>query len=292
MTQITEPGIYYDLTAKDYHSQSEWLSWSRMKHLLPPSTPAHFKAAEKRPEERARHFDLGKVVHTLALGDGDEFQVVQALNRQKEPYDATSYDTVSAQVDRDRIYSEGKVPILRHELEQAHLMAAALREHPVSGALLSQPGRPEVSLFWIDPGTGVRCRARVDWLPDSVEGRRLVVPDVKTATTAAPLDFAKAAASYGYYGQHVHYCDGIKALGIDKDPAFLFAVVEKTDPHLVMVGQFADRDDLRLARTAVDHCRRLYAECAAADQWPGYSPGVTNLALPGWFTYSMEEALA
>lgn len=289
--RITEPGVYYDLPASDYHAQHEWLSWSRMKELLPPKTPAHFKASIGAAEERKRHFDLGKVVHALALGDGDEFEVVQALNRSKEPYDARDYDTKSAQEHRDAIYERGNVPILRAELDAAQKMADSLKAHKSASVLLSN-GRPEVSLFWIDPETGVKCRARVDWLPEPVEGRRLIAVDVKTATTAAPREFAKSAAKLGYYGQAAHYSDGIKALGIDPDPAFLFAVVEKTAPFPVTVAQFADRDDLRIARKTVDHIRRLYAQCVATDTWPAYGEGVHQLELPKWLHYDIEEAIA
>ena len=288
--KITEPGIYPDLRAEDYHAQHEWLSWSRMKHLVPPLTPAHFKAALDAPHERKRHFDLGKVVHRLVLGNGDDFTVVLALNKQKEAYEAMSYDTVSAQRHRDEIYESGNVPILRHELTAAQEMAEAVAAHP-SASILLDKGRPEVSLFWIDPETRVKCRARLDWLPDAVAGRRLIVPDLKSAVSAAPTEFAKAAANLGYYGQQEHYKDGIRATGLDADPAFLFVVVEKTAPHLVSVGQFAEPADLRLARRAVDHCRRLYADCATNNRWPGYGDGVHDLSLPTWLHYQMEDAL-
>ncbi len=286
--RITEPGVYPNLPAEVYHAQHEWLSWSRMKYLVPPLTPAHFKASLAAGEERKRHFDLGKVVHHLVLGDGERYEVVQALNKQKEPYDATGYETVSAQRHRDAIYERGNVPILRHELEQAEKMAASVRAHPVADVLLSD-GRPEVSLFWIDPETGVKCRARLDWLPRPVDGRRLIVPDVKSATSAAPSEFAKAAANFGYYGQATHYRDGLIALGVDPDPAFLFVVVEKADPYLVSVNQFAEPDDLRLARSVVDHCRRLYRECSEANHWPGYGTSIHDLSLPGWLHYNLQE---
>lgn len=230
-------------------------------------------------------------VHRLVLGEGADFEVVQALNRQKEAYDATSYDSVSAQRDRDRIYDEGKVPILRHELDAAEAMAAATQKHPVARQLLAD-GRPEVSLFWVDSETGVKCRARLDWLPNPDIGpRRLVVPDVKTAADGSGPAFGKAAASFGYFGQWTHYLDGVRALGINKDPAFVFVIIEKDDPHLVNVGQFAHRDDVIQARRAVDHCRRLYADCLAADHWPGYGDGLNDFRLPTWWHYQMEELL-
>lgn len=287
--KITDPGVYPDLGHRDYHAQHDWLSWSGMKKLIPPSTPAHFKAALDGPEERKRHFDLGKVVHALVLGDGEEFEVVQAQNRAREWVDAESYNLVSAQKHRDLIYDEGRVPILRSELVQAREMAAAVKANPNAAALFAA-GQPEVSLFWVDPLTGVKCKARLDWLPARVEGRRMILADLKTAVSAAPAEFAKAAARYGYYGQACHYLDGVHALGLDPDPVFLFVVVE-TATGFVSIDQFAKPEDIKLARRVVDHCRRLYGECVAADRWPAYGDQINHLELPTWLHFDMEDAL-
>lgn len=291
MLTITEPGIYYDLPANEYHAQHDWLSWSRMKHLLPPSTPAHFNALRSGSEERNRNFDLGKIVHTFVLGEGDQYDVVQSKRKDTTWGDAASYDLVSAQQDRDRIYSEGKVPLLRHELNTALSMAASVQTHPIATRLLAA-GKPEVSLFWIDATTGAKCKARLDWLPDTSPGERVIGVDLKTAADGSPKGFAKAAASFGYFGQQIHYGDGMKALGIDDNPAFVFVVIEKAEPHLVSVNLIDSKDDLALARASVDHCRRLYAECTANDTWPGYSPGITRITLPTWLHYDLEGVFA
>lgn len=289
--KITEPGIYPDLKAEDYHAQHDWLSNSRAKLLLKPSCPAKFKAALEAGEEHKRHFDLGKVVHTLTLGDGDEFEVVMAKRRDGAAYEAESYDTKAAQAHRDAIYAAGKVPLLRAELDKAAAMAASVKAHPLASRLFAD-GTPEVSLFWIDPATGVKCRARLDWLPDSLKGRRLIVPDLKTAVSAEPGEFSRNAARFGYLCQHVHYSEGIRECGIDPDPAFLFAVVEKDPPHVVTVGQFTEPDDLKLAAAMTDRARRVFAECTATDTWPGYVEGVADLSLPTWFHYQNEEFVA
>ncbi len=286
IVKITKPGVYEDLPAIDYHAQHDWLSWSNAKKLVPPSTPAHLKAAMAAGQERKRHFDVGKVVHARILGEGDEYVVVQAQRRDKTLYDARDYVTVSAQAHRDEIYEAGKVPILATEIAAADQMAASVAAHPVANALLTN-GTPEVSLFWVDEATGVKCRARLDWLPDKVKGQ-MIVPDLKTAVTAAPSEFAKAAAKYGYYGQQAHYLDGIRACDIDPDPAFMFVVVEKTDPWPVIVGRFANQLDLQLANATVDRARRIWRECIETDTWPAYPGGVIDLNLPVWLHYELE----
>lgn len=287
--KITKPGIYEDLPAADYHAQHEWLSWSMMKRLVPPSTPAHLKTAMRAPEARKRHFDLGKVVHHIVLGKGDMFEVVQSLGRDKKTArDAENYQTVSAQADRDRIYGAGNVPILRDELDQAEQMASAVWDHPAAHALLSE-GIPEVSLFWVDEATGVKCRARLDWCPTPPKTGRLVVPDLKTANSAAPSEFQKVAARLGYYGQQEHYSDGIRATGLSDDPGFVFVVVETTDPWPVIVGQFETFEDKTLGAAVVDRCRRVWHECVTTDTWPAYPPGVIDLTLPTWLHWDLAE---
>lgn len=289
--RVTEPGVYVDLTAADYHAQHDWLSNSGAKLLLKPSCPAKFKAAQRAGEERKAHFDLGKVVHTLTLGDGDLFEVVMAARRDKTLYAADDYTTKSAQAHRDAIYTAGKVPILAADLTKAQAMAAAVKADKYGAALFSN-GSPEVSLFWVDETTGVKCRARVDWMPDKTEGKRLIVADLKTAVSAEPEEFSRNAARFGYARQADWYGNGIQHLGIDDDPAFLFVIVEKDDPHVVTCGQFTRSDDLQLAAAMNDKARRIFRECTATDSWPGYVDGIAELALPTWHHYQNEEYLS
>src|SRR5579864_9290707 len=102
-------------------------------------------------------------------------------------------------------------------------MADAIRRHPLAGALLD-PGRgsAEQSLFWADEDTGIWRRARLDGLPAPRPGRRLVIPDYKTAERADRDSIRKAVANYGYHIQAAQYTKGVRALGLDEDPAFVF----------------------------------------------------------------------
>ena len=277
--KITEPGIYPDLSDADYRAQVEWLSVSGAKKLLPPSCPAKFRATLGVEEHRPQ-FDLGKAFHAKVLGKGADVVVV----------DAATWRSAEAQAQRDAAYAEGRVPLLGADAAVVDQMAAAVLAHDVAPRLFTGGGA-EVSAFWTDSATGVPCKARFDYLPDVAPGRRLIVPDLKSAVSADPGEFARAAARFGYLLQQVHYSNGLRHLGIAEDPAFLFVVVEKEPPYLVNVGQFADRDDVRLSAAALDKALRLYRDCLAADHWPGWS-GVTDLALPSWHRYELEELTA
>ena len=273
---ITKPGLYPDLPEKDYREHHDWLSVSGAKKLLPPSCPAKFHATIG-VEEHKPQYDIGKAFHREVLGDGPDLAT----------FDGDSWRSKDAREFRDTAYAQGFVPLLEAEAELVRNMAAAVRDHDVASRLFAG-GAAEVSAFWVDDATGVQCKARFDYLPEKQDGRRLVVPDLKSAVSADPGEFSRAAARFGYVMQQVHYSSALRHLCIDDDPAFVFVVVEKEHPHLVNVGQFADPGDITATAVALDKALRIYAECTATDTWPGW-PGVTQLNLPTWHLYALEE---
>lgn len=276
MRTITEPGLYDGLKAEDYHRHHDWLSVSGAKKLLKPSCPAKFKASQG-VEEHKPHFDLGKAAHTRVLGDGEEVVVV----------DAPDWRGKDAREQRDAAYAAGKVPILAADNEVIDAMAASLAAHDIAPLLFAK-GKAEQSAFWVDPDSGVQLRARFDWLPDVVDGKRLIIPDLKTAVSSEPDEFARAAARFHYAMQDAHYSEAATALGLDPDPAFLFVVIEKEAPHVVTVGQLTEADKI-LGHRMNHAARTVYHQCLATDAWPGYVTGIADISLPVWHHNTYEE---
>lgn len=92
------------------------------------------------------------------------------------------------------------------DLKQIEDTAAIVKAHSDAGAALSG-GYPEVSIFWEDPETGIRCKARIDRLQTKV------AVDLKTfSVKGSSIDRAIASsfARYGYATQAVHYSQGIE----------------------------------------------------------------------------------
>lgn len=261
----------------EYH-QHPALSVSGMKQLLPPSCPALFKhyRDNRRPDKHA--FDIGHVTHGLILGEGPEVVVV----------DADDWRGKAAREARTTAHAAGQVPVLAAEYEQCLAMAASVRRNPVANLLLSD-GRPEQSLMWTHP-TGVEVRGRVDWLPNARPGRRFTAVDVKTTSGSAhPREFAREAAKFEYAMQAAHYIDGIKACGLDDDPAFVLVVVEKTAPYLVSLVQF-DEYDLHIGGEKVAEAVNIYRGCVETGVWPGYSDDVETMEMPAWYRIAHEQA--
>lgn len=275
VTEITEPGIYDHLTLEQYHADmvpSGSLSSSGARNLLAPSCPAKFDYERRHPSPPSDAMEFGSAVHSIALGNGAE--VV--------PVAAKSWTGKAAQHERWEIRASGRIPLLEAQFQTAHEMCVALRRHPLAAKLLDpECGMAERSLFWRDEQTGVMCRARPDWLPETVEGERLLVPDIKTITEVDPDSIAKSMANYSYPMQADFYETGIKALGIAQDVVFLFVFVRKTRPHLVQVVGVPEIDRMIAAaknRRAID----LFAQCTKSGEWPEYNPGIAYIDTPGW----------
>lgn len=290
---IDQPGVY-DIPAERYHADpvvGGSLSSSGARRLLPPSCPALYQHwLNGRPPYKPE-FEFGHAAHRLVLGAGPDIVVI----------DAEDWRTKAARAQRDEALAAGQVPLLPHEHEVVVAMAAKLREHPVAAALFHPDrGQPEQSLFWADPATGVRCRARLDWMPYftayAADGQptpgsghpgRLIVPDYKTCRSAAPDDIQRAVHDHGYHQQAAWYVDGIKAVypmwrnPLATDPAFVFVFQEKTAPYLVTVVQL-DKLAMQVGRYLNRKAIDTYAQCQQTGRWPGYSDDVEIIPLPRW----------
>lgn len=280
---ITKPGVYDNIPESVYHRDpvsGGSLSSSGARKLLAPSCPALFRHEQQHGQPHKPAFDFGRAAHEEVLGTGGGIEVV----------DAADWRTADAKKARDAAYEAGKTPLLPKDYATVQAMAEQIKRHPIAGALF-QPGtgKPEQSLFWKDPESGVICRARLDWLPTQVKGRRLVIGDYKTCRSAEPREIAKAVHEHGYHQQDDFYRRGARELGIGgADTSFVFVFQAKTAPYLVTVVEL-DLIARQIGRERNDIALRTYARCMETGHWPGYSEDIELLSLPVWAERQHEE---
>lgn len=288
---ITKPGVYDGIDAEEYHADpvpAGSLSHSGAVRLLEPSCPAlfHYERTHGRPNRKT--FELGHAAHHMALGDGVD--IVEVAGDGASP-DEWRTKTTKAEVAAVR--ARGAVPLKPREYGQVREMRDALLSHPVARRLLVEgEGVVEASLFWVDDPSGIWRRARLDRLPKPRHDGRMIVPDYKSAESANPEAFARAAASYGYAMQAAWYSDGVQALGLADDVAFVFVVQEKSPPYLVEVVAL-DEAALRIGRKRNRQAIDVYRECVRTNRWPGYTPDdeVTYVSLPSWYELKYEDEM-
>lgn len=276
---VTDTGIRYGMSEAEYHSRPE-LSSTEARMIL--DAPAKYRWRKDNPPllDPSDKFDVGSAVHSTVLGTGYEVVVL----------DFPDYRTKAAQQARDEARDAGKVPVLTEKYAEVTAMAEAVLAHPAARGLFGQDGAAEVSVFATDPDTGVDVRARFDYLPAIVPGRRVVAVDLKTTINASKRAFEKSVATYGYATQRAWYLDTLRwAAGpFEHAPELVFVAVEKEPPYLTAVHQlpavWAEQGH-KLAAIA----RRTYVECMTSGVWPGLPDDVQLLDQPAWNLYELEE---
>lgn len=246
-------GVYTDLSNADYHAETDWLSSSQLKRLL----PEHFKAGSGSQDA----LDFGTAFHTTVLNAGEPIVSVTAASWQGK----------AAQEERTKAYETGGVPILEKQIPQLNDMADAVFTHREASRLLDGAGKPEVSVFTeVD---GVPCKARFDWLADGY------AVDLKTTASKPGKDLAKAVTDFGYDVSADHYLRVASAAGLDVSE-FWLVFVGKDAPHHVTV---ADLDATFYDRAAVlrELALERWQHPEMVEPYPGADSRLT-LSAPRW----------
>lgn len=270
---ITEPGVYdmpFDTYLADPVPDGS-LSTSGAKTLL-TGCPALFAYQRDHGTPTKPAFDFGHAAHTEILGDGIRIVVVDG------PWTTTAAKRAVAEA-----RESGATPLHAADAAKVRGMGEALRAHPTASRLLDlERGQVEQSGFWVDPESEVWRRFRFDYM----RGDALI--DFKTTDDLSDRALANVIARYGYDQQNAWYCDGAKALGLSSDPRFLFIFQAKTAPYLVRVIELPERW-VEIGRDKNRRAVDLYAQCRAANEWPGYSPDIEVLMPPAWVEYEQED---
>lgn len=145
----------------------------------------------------------------------------------------------------------------------------ALHAHPTVGEIL-RDSEKELSLFWIDPETGVLCKARLDiWSPKTRQ-----VWDLKK--TAKFDRFEWEVRNLGYKIQGGWYKRGAHACGLDP-LTFGLIPFEAEEPWRVDIGYLKDRpndmNDLGTLEDAQLEAQRLLGlvvESQLTGVWPNF----------------------
>ena len=277
---LTAPEMRDGVPAEVYHADRSSISSSGLRALLGPSCPAQFKYDRDQPPAPKKTFDLGHAAHKLVLGEGPDLEVVEGAR----------WDTKAAKAQVAEIREHGGVPLKQAEFDQVEGMAAALRAHPLAGPLLAPgTGLAEQSLYWTDPGTGVRCRVRPDWLKQ-LPGLTLCV-DYKSCADASPQAVSRAIRDRSYHQQDAFYIDGITAVLAPEQVRFIFVFQSKTAPYLITVRELHQQDrDIGRARN--EKALRIYAECESTGIWPDWTGPITEIpqiGMPSWDTIRQAE---
>lgn len=256
----------------EYHARKA-LSNSGIPKIL--ESAAKFKAwLDGQTDKRTEACLLGSVFHTLAL------EPEWAADRYLVP--AFDGRTKAGQEERRAAIEEGREVVKADDMNTACAMAIAARDHKRLGRLLKDPtARKEVSIFWTEEisGMAVPCKARLDCMVD-VPNYGLVVLDLKSTISAAPVRFSRTIYERGYHRQGWWYQRALYQAGLTPR-TFVIGAVEKEPPYLVATYELEPRA-VELGGRDCLAALQLYADCIKSGLWPGYSDDILPIDLDDW----------
>jgi hypothetical protein len=257
------PGIYFGMPAEEYHADPAF-STSGVKDILVSPLTYWVNSAlnpDHEPPEESVFMGMGTAFHTRLLEGAEVFTERYAVLPSKDDHpdaidggDAirakckdlgvSAGGTIAAMCERIlekepdallwpvilaefKAANEGKELIGADLARRIDTSARIVECHPSARKALGG-GYPEVSIFWVDPETGIRMKCRVDYL----KARAGI--DLKTFTNPNRLQVdeavARKVANERYHIQGVIYCEGLEAVKdvVRADPSAVHGEVDPT----------------------------------------------------------------
>ena len=270
--EVIHMGEIRDMPAADYFAVDA-LSNSALRHLA--RSAWHYKHRQEitpTPAMKAGTLAHARILEFSAFNDR---YVVKPAGFDGRTKDGKAW--MEANTDREQITAD--------EFHTAATQAEAVHAVPVLAEILSS-GYAESSVFWRDKTTGVRCKARPDWVHTLPDGR-VVLLDLKTTKDESPEGFSKAVANLGYYRQAAWYTQGFEAATGKKVAQFVFAAVTSAPPILA-VPYLLDDEAMDQGRQECADLLQLFKHCTDTGNWPAYGAGYQLLSLPVWARTSNE----
>ena len=252
------------ISNEQYHKPDGAISSTMVKtmHKVGPWAFWNTYYNPKRPER--------KTSPALTLGSLTHCAVLEPDELKKQFMVVSSRATKKGKEEAKQAKDEGLTAVTQSDLDLAFAMRDAVHADK-QAKLFLESGAAEKSWWSVDEATGLDIKARTDWVT-----KRTIVDLKTTRSGAAPDEFAKAVANFGYHIQAEHY---LQTTGLDR---FVFLVVQSEFPFdvaLYELDQDAMDEGARARRKALDQI----SECQIADHWPGHSEtGVQSLSLPRW----------
>lgn len=262
--------IIKNLKYEEY-DKMEGVSNSKLSKLA--ISPAHYKESLETPQKQTEALTFGSLLHCLVLEPQNyarDFAIEPEVNRRtndgKEIL-AEFYETNS-----------GKTILTENQFELASILKENIFAHPIANKLLSGKGENEISLFWEDEETKVKCKAKLDRIKSDI------IIDLKSARSAKPEDFARQLYDLGYYRQCVFYLNGFKECYQKEAKGFVFIVVEKEPPYNVVVYELSELFK-EIGKIEISDLLQVYKECIETNNFYGYDgtePKIHTLDPPKW----------
>lgn len=256
------------------YAESPGCNFSSLRNMA--TSPKHYMHALNSPKEDSVAMILGRAAHT-AVFEPKRFTLEYAVwgdSRRTNAYKEFAEECAS----------QGRVVLRDDEYATVQDIRDSVRSTDLVTELLEK-GRPEISLFWRNPQTGIKCKGRLDWI-----AAEKAILDLKTTTSIDEGWFAQQAWKMKYFHQAAMYREGY-AVSSGKGTFLPFGIiaVERKAPHACRLF-WLDEESLERAHEEYVSWLEQVRDCNERGIWPGPVPVEVELKAPEWVMGS-EDAI-
>ncbi len=285
-----KPHWIQDLTDDEYHGDKRFVSSSNIKKVLESKRIFYndFFLGEK-PEEK-EHQSLGKLVH-MAFLEGEKFRdkfVVMPKFSGKTTKGEITYSRNCKEVkDKEEAWLKSlpadAVKVTEEEREQIIASVYSVLDHPDSEDIFKD-SLTEVSGFYVDKKTGIKCKIR----PDILSTNCLMLGDLKTSRRTSSEGFWNDFFDMGYHISMFMYAEGIKEINGIYPEVIPMVVIEKKMPFECQIHK-CNMEDLRDWGADFYYRKALDDIKAAIDSgdWHQKQRAAEQIEAPAWYIHKL-----
>lgn len=221
-----EPGkAYLNLPNEQYHGLKEWESSSTIKNIQRSLEYYDFKKNETSkpglPLEKgsALHYAMELLAENDSLdGFDDTVMTFKGSTIPSKKYDEVKKEHPECIVVPEQVKKDVLVMAEKAYQKSNHL-----------GLFNRDEGVSEMSIFWIDPITGIKCKARPDYMRFDVN----LIIDYKTTKDNSETGYPKQVANYDYHLSAAFYIEAVKQVFGVNIIDFIHTAIASTAPFEV-----------------------------------------------------------
>lgn len=271
-------GIFEGMSFDEYIAVDA-MSGSSLLHMR--RSPLYFRYCADNPEEPTAAMKIGTVIHTATLEPPLLGKIAVWGTREDEKVRRGNV------WDAFELAHQGRTIVTVAEHREIVDTVTAVWASQPARKYLGEEGPTEVSMFWVDPGTGVYMKGRVDKLIRTKNTATIV--DLKKARNCGPYKFGSQAFALGYHIKAAIYMSGYQILtGVR--PKFKWIAIESKRPNECAVYR-ATPDVITLGGEEMLALVQRWKECMASGNWPPEQEEESDLLLPN-YAYNSDDDLA
>ena len=259
-----------NLTNEQYHADKTAVSSTGLRTILKSPKAFYRYHTQSESGEKSDALRIGTAVHMAILEPtlfSKRFVIAPKFSGE---------GSVKARNEWKLTLPRDAVVLKEEEFNDLQEMINSVLKHQDACNILKN-GVAEMSGYYIDPETGIKCRIRPDFYH---EGHRALL-DVKTTCNCESSSFSRSIWDFRYDFQFGMYCEGIHLITGRPVDYPLFLVIEKKAPFECALFM-ADEELMAKGRADYRIALNKLRDCLETNSWPAYQRKIEPISLPIW----------